>query len=270
MRRSRFDIGTLGHTACEFGLGLGGTWLAPACWMTLRPFLTLFVLGALASACGGSAKTDGSGGAGGSGAGGGGGATTGGSGGTGGCESLVPCCDGAGNPVSPVCDATGMPVCPPGAAFPASGVCSAGQCSPTVPCAAGEYCDYPDDRCGQGMAGTCKPKPTGCDLLYAPVCSCDGSVAGNACAAMAGGTDVNKNGGCTPPMDTFACGDVFCAFGSEYCLRGVSDVGGEPDSYGCKPLPAQCQSCSCVANGPCGDWCEAAADGSLTLTCPGG
>ncbi len=256
----------------------GGTPLALALGMLHRRPLVIALATLLLTACGGS-TSDGSGGSGASsgsgGSGGGSGSgTTGGSGGSGGtqCESFVPCCDGQGNAVDPVCNSRGMPECPPGSSFPATGLCSAGACSKSQPCGSNEYCDYPDDRCGEGMDGTCKPRPQGCGLLYAPVCACNGSVAGNSCSAMASGSDVNKNGTCSPPEDTFSCGDVFCAYGTEYCLRGVSDVGGEPDSYSCHVIPTGCSpaSCGCMTNEPCGQWCDAAADGSITLTCPGG
>lgn len=236
------------------------------------------------SACGGSTASDG-GGAGGSGANGtgasagsGGAGASGGSGGSGGgplpCTSFVPCCDGNGNSVDPVCDANGTVSCPPGSSFPASGICSkTSSCSPSVPCSNSEYCDYPDDRCGEGAKGVCKPRPNGCDLLYAPVCTCNGTQAGNECGAYAGGVDVSVLGNCPPPPDTFACGSKFCDGTFQYCLHSVSDVGGIPDSYSCEPIPAGCASkatCACVKQQPCGDWCTTDGAGNVTLTCPGG
>ena len=220
----------------------------------------------------GSGGTSGSGATGGSG--GSGGTSVGGSGGIGGCESLVPCCDASGNPVNPVCN-SGSPACPPGSAFPPTGICTPTNtsCTPQKPCAADEWCDYNDNLCGAGEPGSCKKRPQGCDLMYAPICACDGSVAGNECAAQSGGSDVNGKGGCKPPQAMFACGQIFCSVAQQYCERATSDVGGWPDSYSCKTLPAACAtapSCGCLMNEPCGTLCEGDSMGNLTVTCPGG
>jgi hypothetical protein len=71
----------------------------------------------------------------------------------------------------------------------------------------------------------------------------------------------------------FACGTTACEHGKEYCRHSVSDVGGQPDSYGCVPLPAGCgdaPTCDCAKDEPCGFLCKASDAGDLTLTCPGG
>ena len=247
----------------------------------MRACFAILILFA-AAACGGSTDGDGSsGGSSGSGgsaggAGGNGGAGgAGGTGGTGGCQAIAPCCDSQGNSVDPICPGGGPPQCPPGTTVPPTGICEKpSSCSPTNPCAATEYCDYPDDLCGAGSPGTCEPRPRGCDLLYAPVCGCDGKEHGNDCSARSSGSDVSASGGCASPQGTFACGAAFCMLGSQYCLRAVSDVGGIPDSYECKPLPASCgktPTCTCLEAEPCGDWCETGATlGEIMLTCPGG
>lgn len=168
-----------------------------------------------------------------------------------------------------------MPQCPSGSSWPAAGgTCEApgDECSQQKPCPQGFWCDYPDNRCGDGQPGECKPSPNGCDLLYAPVCGCDGTVHGNDCGAMTAGVDINSNGGCMPPQDTFECGHLFCLDGS-YCRISISDVGGVPDGYSCELLPMACgstASCACLANEPCGSFCELDAGGNATLTCPGG
>lgn len=251
----------------------------------LARFALFLGAASLVCACGGSTDSGNTGGA--SGAGGAGGTSTGGSsgggaggasgsGGAGGsCESFTPCCDASGHPVTPICVVPNQPECPPGSSWPATGTCSAnpGACSPSLPCASAEYCDYPDNRCGAGASGTCVKRPQGCDLLYAPVCTCEGKQAGNDCAAYSGGTDVNQAGGCTPPQGMFPCGYQFCSVGSQYCQVATSDVGGEPNNYTCKQLPAGCGAnpgCGCVANESCGSWCALDGSGNLTLTCPGG
>jgi hypothetical protein len=246
----------------------------------MLPRILVVTLGFFLVACGGSTDSDSSG-SGGSSTGGSGGASTGGtgassgSGGGGGCTSLVPCCDASGNPVNHQCQ-NGMPVCPPGASFPSAGFCTpstSGACNPATPCSATEYCDYPDNLCGTGAEGTCKPKPTGCDFNYAPVCTCDGTIASNECAGYTAGNDIDAENDCPPPTNTFACGNVFCQVGFEYCQRAVSDVGGEPDTYACKPVPDSCGKtpiCSCLVNEPCGQWCQSSGLAQLMLTCPGG
>lgn len=148
-----------------------------------------------------------------------------------------------------------------------------GGCGPSDPCGVGEYCDYSDDLCGAGVSGTCKPRPGACPAVDEPTCGCDGAVHGNACSANGDGTDVANSAGCQPPQGMFECGAGFCQHGGDYCQVSTSDVGGEPSSYGCKPLPAGCgatPTCGCVATEPCSSLCEVGPMGDVTLTCPGG
>jgi hypothetical protein len=224
-------------------------------------------------ACGGS--TDGAS------AGGTGGSTGLGGAGSGGtaqqCEGVFQlCCDAQGNALSQICTGAGL-TCPPGSSYqpghPGSECPKPGQCTPTKPCASNEYCDYPDNACGSGQMGDCKPRPTACDKSYAPQCTCDGSVADNECSAYLAGSDLSAQGACAPPDGMFACGSSFCAKAGYYCLAEISDVSTIPDSFSCKPLPVSCGSapaCGCLANEPCGAECQASASGDLTLTCPGG
>ena len=149
-----------------------------------------------------------------------------------------------------------------------------GGCRDNSHCKKSDYCRI-DGACKVTGAklGRCEPRPRGCDLLYAPVCVCDGTVADNECAGQAGGQDLNAANGCTPPADYFSCGTMFCLLASQYCRHEVSDVGGVPDGFSCHSLPGGCggaPSCSCVAGEPCGDICAGDAQAGLTLTCPGG
>lgn len=142
-------------------------------------------------------------------------------------------------------------------------------------CAATEFCDFGRNTCGASdEAGTCRPRPTACTDEVAPVCGCDQLVHSNACDANAVGADVNAVGGCPVPSGGFACGFRLCVTANEYCQRGVSDIGGEPDTFTCKPLPGACgvggASCTCLAGEPCGSFCAGSAASGVTLTCPGG
>ena len=121
--------------------------------------------------------------------------------------------------------------------------------------------------------GVCKPSPQGCDLNYQPVCGCDGKVHGNECGAYLEGTDLNVWGGCTPPQGMFSCGPWFCDLPYSYCQVQISDVGGIPNTYTCKPLLSGCgstPSCDCLSSEPCGFECKGDDKEGLTLTCPGG
>jgi hypothetical protein len=74
----------------------------------------------------------------------------------------------------------------------------------------------------------------------------------------------------------FACGEELeCDPAAEYCQRQVSDVGGEPDTYQCLPLPKACEgeiACDCLDGEACAefDLCEETKDGGVILSCPGG
>lgn len=141
-----------------------------------------------------------------------------------------------------------------------------------VMCSETEYCDWSDDACGQsGGTGTCKPRPMACDTLYAPVCTCSGMVSSNDCDGNQAGYDIDTEGSCAPPMaGLFLCGAGFCTIGQQYCERTLSDVAGFPDSTICKPLPAGCMNCACLANVPCGSMCNDLAAGGSIVSCPGG
>jgi hypothetical protein len=65
-------------------------------------------------------------------------------------------------------------------------------------CNAAEYCAYePGQSCGAADAeSVCKPRPSECPAVLAPVCGCDGKTYGNVCEAAGGGVGILKNGPC--------------------------------------------------------------------------
>lgn len=142
------------------------------------------------------------------------------------------------------------------------------------PCAANEFCDYPDDICGAADgSGFCKKRPPECPNNFQPTCGCDGTVHGNPCDANSSGFDVNVLGGCTPPNGMFPCGSTFCELGLHYCEQVNSDIGGEPNTYSCKQLAPLCEQppgCGCLKSVPCGDNCSMTPEGGLKVTCLGG
>ncbi len=141
-------------------------------------------------------------------------------------------------------------------------------------CPPGEFCDFGRNSCGRSdEGGTCRARPGGCPDLFSPVCGCDGNVHSNECDAQAIGVDVDASGACPLMVGQFTCGFRACSVMTEYCQRGVSDVGNEPDSFTCMDRPNGCNaagSCACLSGEPCGSLCEGSAAEGMTLTCPGG
>lgn len=71
-------------------------------------------------------------------------------------------------------------------------VCTAG-----LGCDAGLVCDYEPPSCGEGGdAGFCRLQPDLCELIYQPVCGCDGQTYSNECVALANGVDAAAPGPC--------------------------------------------------------------------------
>jgi hypothetical protein len=143
-------------------------------------------------------------------------------------------------------------------------------------CAGTEFCDFGRNGCGDLDAdiGTCKPRPTAfdCGQVQDPVCGCDGKIYNNACEAQLVGIDVSAAGGCPLAPGKFVCGEKQCALGAEFCQHGFSDVGGEPDSFSCRPFPPcpGAQDCACLAAEPCGSFCSGNELSGFEVQCPGG
>ncbi len=185
-----------------------------------------------------------------------------------------PCCDGDNNEIPPVCNEMGSnPQCPPGTEWAEAATCGVplgGECWPSKPCEDWAYCDYPDDECGVSATGICAERE-GCSYYPdEPVCACDGEVYANPDCATSEGQDLNRLGGCTTPLGTFPCGTHFCQSNSTYCQHELPDSLSSTHGYECLMLPLGCSECSCLANQPCGNDCQADTEGNLTLTCQGG
>jgi hypothetical protein len=70
------------------------------------------------------------------------------------------------------------------------------------------------------------------------------------------------------PCRSFACGpDLRCNMESQYCERGISDIGGIPDDYQCRSLDPGCASCACT---PEPSACVQDSEGGMTITYGGG
>lgn len=98
-------------------------------------------------------------------------------------------------------------------------------CPPPKPCTRSSdcgkdnlYCRVDIGLCGKG--GTCALKPEACDLLYAPVCGCDGKTYPNACAADQAGVALSYKGECrtTTSGCPGGCPDgSFCKYADGAC-----------------------------------------------------
>lgn len=100
------------------------------------------------------------------------------------------------------------------------------------------------------------------------------------CAAQIGDQGACVEGQCVMGSP-YTCGDKSCNGLNEFCVRFGSDIAGEPDGYGCFPLPTECEGstdCDCFLGTDPGlniDFCLDLggceySGGGFGVTCPGG
>ena len=130
--------------------------------------------------------------------------------------------------------------------------CNTGMGAPDTLCPNGQYCQLlPSSGCS-GL-GNCTAKPQACDLMYQPVCGCDGVTYGNACEAAAGGQNIDPQGNCVANKClTVKCGDA------NPCTNDVCDPLTGKCSYPATPGEACDDGNKCTG----GDTCQVTANGA--------
>lgn len=136
------------------------------------------------------------------------------------------------------------------ASVPGAGCGEPSPCSDDRDCASSLYCARATGQCAG--VGDCAPRPQVCDLVFDPVCGCDGWTYGNACAAAAAGVNVSSRGACK----------LTCALDQDCPAGQVCEA-----STGCA-LPTLCVP-GCHRDDDCGQGRVCKRVQCLTCPCPG-
>jgi hypothetical protein len=110
-----------------------------------------------------------------------------------------------------------------------SGVSNRDAGSSGCPCSATEYCDHTTRYSCSGI-GICLPRPSACNRILRPVCSCDKMYYPNECEAHRVGKDVKHEGACD-------CRDTGCPTNEscQACQGPMMSI-----TYQCIPAGAAC------------------------------